>query len=584
MGKLRKKPLLIMFLAFWIVGILFSFNSIPNVKATTQQTFTSTTLDGYITTPVWDANYTNIHDKQSATVYDSLDGMGVGQEYSVGMGKYNILRAFIPWDTSSIPNGANITEVKISCYLRVNETVDDFNVTVQNGQPTYPHLPIEDIDYYYVRYSGDGGQFNTSGLTTGYNNITLNSDGRSWISKTGITKLCLRSDREINSTVPTDLETVQFWTREKGEAYSPKLYVTYETETFNYIFHGLYNENTGLLTNDGVNVTAYFTDASSPQTFEVNGTYNINFTGRPRYFLFDLTNDREYWVSEDADYGEIYIFDDGTTKYTIAFLDLAGVLDDYPFVEAKRYINGTLRIVERRRVDIDEKIEMSLINGVTYTLSIQDGASYTYGDLVMTSTTTVQLTLKGIEFPKETLLTYNYVRIYAIRVLGASGTGNITITYQDTLEQTVSVDIYINYKNGTNIYNATETADSFSHVWASALNNTDYRLVVSINHARYGVYLWRQYFPRSFSDPPWALGFLGTLPFATNIIIPSLLILFAAGAFSQINAEVGAFMAVVTAATLTYLGWIPIAPGYLITAFTLAILMGLIFAKRRVQV
>jgi len=32
------------------------------------------------------------------------------------------------------------------------------------------------------------------------------------------------------------------------------------------------------------------------------------------------------------------------------------------------------------------------------------------------------------------LFTYKYVRIYGDRALGAGGTGNITITYQDTLE------------------------------------------------------------------------------------------------------------------------------------------------------
>jgi len=200
----------------------------------------------------------------------------------------------------------------------------------------------------------------------------------------------------------------------------------------------------------------------------------------------------------------------------------------------------------------------------------------------MTDTTTIQLTLKSIQFPKETLFTYAYVRIYGDRGFGIPN-GNISITYQDTLSQTVDVEIYMNYKNGTNVYNATETADSFVHTWNSALNNTDYATVCNINHTRYGVFVWRQYFPQEFSDPPWSLSFLGSLPFDTNIIIPSLIILMIGGCFTVINAQVGAFMAVITAIILTYLGWIPIPAGYLITAFALAILMAIVYSKRRVR-
>lgn len=353
---------------------------------------------------------------------------------------------------------------------------------------------------------------------------------------------------------------------------------------YNWVFYGVYNETTGLLSPTGTNVTAHFNDGTSPITFEVNGTTTQGFVTKPEYFTFDdLTNERQYWLSDSEDSGVIYIFDDATTTYTVVFLDLAGALDDYPFVHAQYYINGTLRTVEKRKVDEEKKIHLNLVNGRKYNLVIIDGSSYTFGDLLLTDVTTIQLTLKGLDFPKETLLVYQYVRIYSTRAFG-NPNGNITITYQDTLNMTNEVGLFINYRNGTtNAYNATETASSFVHTWTSALNNTDYRLVANINHSRYGVWTVRQYFPRIFSDPPWGLGFLGTLPFVTSVIVPSLLIIFVAGCFSQINAEVGAFMAVVVAALLTYIGWIPIPAGYLITAFCIAVFMALIVGKRRLQ-
>lgn len=298
-----------------------------------------------------------------------------------------------------------------------------------------------------------------------------------------------------------------------------------------------------------------------------------------------ISKNREYWLSETEYITSIYVFDDDLTDYTFIFLDLAGALDDYPYVESQYYINGTLRTVDKRKVDVEKKIQMSLVNGRKYNLIIKDGSSYTFGDLLMTSTTTIQLTLKGIGFPKETLFTYKFVRIYGTRAFGSSGTGNISITYQDVLEQTTSVKIEIDKRDGTNVYTDTKTDDSFVQYWLNAKNDTDYTVVCTITHERYGTYEWKQYFPRTFSTNPWGLDFLGTsLPFATSIILPSLLILFVAGAFSQINAQLGAFLAVVTAIILTYMGWINISAGYLITAFSLVILMALVYAKRRVHI
>jgi len=351
---------------------------------------------------------------------------------------------------------------------------------------------------------------------------------------------------------------------------------------YEYTFYGLYDENSGL--RDGaVNVTSYMGEGFMPETFEVDGSYIYGCNNKPEYFWFNLTNPREYWLGMNDDTTTIYIFDDSTTTYSISFLDFAGILNEFSYIEAKRYVNATLRIVEKRQVDAENKIIMNLVNGVLYTIIIGDGSIYTFGDLRVTDDTTIVLTLKAVDFPKETLLTYNYVRIYGLRAFD-DPIGNITITYEDLLEITTSVDIYINYRNGTNAYNATVASDSFVHTWASAENNVDYAVVCTIDHQRYGEYNWKQYFPRTFSTMPFGLDFLGTLPFNTAYILPAFLILFVGGCFTVINAQLGAFVTVVTTALLAYMGWIPITPAILIVAFTLAILMALIYAKRRITI
>ena len=360
-------------------------------------------------------------------------------------------------------------------------------------------------------------------------------------------------------------------------------YFLYNKASYLYTFQGVYDEDTGSLydpSERAVNVTAYFTN-QEPESFELNGTYWYGAAYQPLYFSMNTSTLRQYWLSEDETEATIKIYDTSLTTYAINFLDLGGVLEDYQIITASRYIAGSLTVVEKRKVDVENKIVMALKNGEKYIIVIEDGSTYTFGDLLFTDSPSITLTLRGIAFPKEVLLTHKYVRIYALRVF-AEPNGTITITYQDTLNLTGSVEIYIKYRNGTTAYHpSAETSSSFSHQWTSALNNTDYQVECIIDHGRYGISTWRQYMPRTYTTNPWdSLAFLGALPFNINLLVGSLLILFVGGGFSQVNPEVGALLATFTAAGLTYIGWISIAPGLLITALTFSILLGIVVKKR----
>jgi len=374
-----------------------TFN-IPKVKAT--ETFTSQSSDGDVSL-LASPTYGDARNASAGIVYDSLDYLEVGQWFDGGF-DYKVCRGFVFFDTSNIFATANITSAILSLHIKTSSTTVDFNVTIQDGSPYYPHQPMVSGDYYHNHYSDNGGSRNTSEIASlSYWNISLNSQGIGWINREGITKLCLRSSNDINNIAPTTSpESIEIYTFEKGLDYAPKLHVIYEA--YSYTFHGLFDENSGLLksaSERAANVTAYYIDETS-ETFEVNGTYIYNTSFIPLYFHVELgTNDREYWLSEEEVNINIYLFNQTLTTYTISFLDFAGVLDDNPIVEAQRYINGTLMMVEKRKVDEEKKLQFSLILGCKYTIIIQDGASYTFGDVLMTSTTTIQLTLKGIKFP-----------------------------------------------------------------------------------------------------------------------------------------------------------------------------------------
>ncbi len=357
----------------------------------------------------------------------------------------------------------------------------------------------------------------------------------------------------------------------------------YEEQEYLFTFYGVYDETTGLLTDQNCTVTVYFAEAQPNYEFTFNVSHYYVPPYQVRYFHFELgAYDREYWVEPDEYISAIYVFNDTLTGYTINFLDFCGALQTSPYVTAQFYINGTLMTMDKRKVDAQGSITISLVNTRKYVIKLSgSGTTYTWGDLLMTDQLTIQLVLKAILFPKETLLTYRYLRVYAFRELNTP-TGTITTYYEDTKAATTSVAIYINYKNGTNAFNITETAHSFSLAWSNAANDTDYQIVAEISHELYGDMTWKQYLPRGMSEAPWSLAFLGvSFPFESAYLLPALLIVFVAGCFSVLNAEVAAILTVITAIILTYMGWIPISTGSLVTAFAFAILMGLSYAKRR---
>jgi len=299
--------------------------------------------------------------------------------------------------------------------------------------------------------------------------------------------------------------------------------VSWAREKWLFTFKGLYDEDSGSYLSS-VDVTVYYVNLTST-TFTVNGTHYFSSEHEPLYFLFTLTSyNREYWIHTGENDTTIYILNASTSVYTFAFLDLAKALE-HPYVEAKYYVNETLQTVEKRKVGMENKIQMSLVEGKKYSIVIRGNATHTYGDLLMTSTTTVQLLIKGIKLPEDILPISEKVWIYGNRTFD-SPNGSISIAYQDELNQTNSVKIYVNYKNGTNAYNGTETASSFIHTWSSALNNTDYTVVAIVDHTQYGITTWKQPLPYRILGTPSSTSFFGTIvQFVTSIIISSCIIL-----------------------------------------------------------
>lgn len=351
--------------------------------------------------------------------------------------------------------------------------------------------------------------------------------------------------------------------------------------TYIYSFYGVFDEDTGYKTGTASNVTAYFEGALT-EIFEVNGSYVYSPSKKPLYFLMELgTQDRQYWLGATENTAAINIFNQTLTTYTISFIDLAGVLDNHPFVTAQRNINGTMMTVEKCKVDVEKKVQMNLKQGIHYNLVISDGASYTFGDLLMTSTTAISLTLKGINFPQEIITAYRYNRIYAERYNNFS---TIKVTYQDTLGFLADVTVDIYFENETKATSTTryDGTAAFVYTWLLAQYNETYTVRVVIIHSQYGTMNYNSILYRGgYNVRPWSFP-LGTIPnLNTADIIPMFILGGCFLIFSKANAYVSGFFVVGMAALMCILGWVSIPASMIMAAFVVVVLLALVSSKRR---
>jgi len=168
----------------------------------TVEIFKSTSACGRIRSQ--NADYDTAHDAASGNF------LSVGQTQGIIANEkpnayYNVYRSFLYFPTESLPDGANITRVRVG--LRTDTPLE-----ADLGQTTL-HI-VEGVQGDTLAYSDfgahltkttSGGSINIAGMGTTNNFfwVTLNATGRGWVNKTGLTKLCLRSAGDIAKAVPS---------------------------------------------------------------------------------------------------------------------------------------------------------------------------------------------------------------------------------------------------------------------------------------------------------------------------------------------------------------------------------------------
>jgi hypothetical protein len=142
----------------------------------------------------------------------------IGADYSSG--NFTIERAFLYFDTSSIPAGANITSSTLMVYAG----------QWQNGSKTVhvvrstAGIPLSGTDYGKVQFQSGGSV--TFPAPLNWATIDLNSSGLSWITVGGMTKLALIHDADLLNVAPAASNNVLSATAE-DQTHRPYLMITY---------------------------------------------------------------------------------------------------------------------------------------------------------------------------------------------------------------------------------------------------------------------------------------------------------------------------------------------------------------------
>jgi len=214
---------------------LFSmFAYLPKANALTNTLFiVGLTEDGTLYYATDSGSYGEVRNATSAN-NDHEDSIWIGQ-YKGGPTNFIVYRGFLLFDTSELTSEATVLSVTLKLQCGGKQCLDgDFNITIQSGMPNFPNKPLKYGDYLHTHYSGDYGQINTSSVTqNAYNGIKFNVNQtilNSLINKTGITKFCLRSSKDINYVAPTTYDFLHF---DASDKYNPpilEIFYSYEEE------------------------------------------------------------------------------------------------------------------------------------------------------------------------------------------------------------------------------------------------------------------------------------------------------------------------------------------------------------------
>jgi hypothetical protein len=193
--KLRTLTMVIVFLIGIVAGgLLLQYFFPPLVHATFySQNPGASGNDGYVEAS--NLNYATCQAAATGTANTNGLYLVVGQASS---GSYYVDRAFLLFNTSTIPVGATISSAQLCLDGYEDFSTNDFYVRIVDWTEGSDGISSTDFNGYgTVVYSSD---WSTSSYSSAYNNITISNT--TLIQRGSITYICLRSSRDISATSP----------------------------------------------------------------------------------------------------------------------------------------------------------------------------------------------------------------------------------------------------------------------------------------------------------------------------------------------------------------------------------------------
>jgi hypothetical protein len=176
------------------------------------------------------ATWSTIHNASSGTLRSDVYNIA-WCDYRSADGGYELARVFENFNTASLPDTAVVTSATLELYPEgVAGTTVNFALYDSTASDT---IIAGDYDQCGTTILSD--QKLISDITVGVKfSFTLNSAGLAYVSKTGITKLCIREvEHDVANTAPTTDQLRRWWfTSNTGSASNrPLLTVLYTLPT-----------------------------------------------------------------------------------------------------------------------------------------------------------------------------------------------------------------------------------------------------------------------------------------------------------------------------------------------------------------
>lgn len=363
----------------------------------------------------------------------------------------------------------------------------------------------------------------------------------------------------------------------------------------NYLFK-VYGENYediftvqgGFFENDTyagtINVNVY-NGSSYLRSLSVSQTGYFGYNGTITYPVLKWTysggSTRSYYAPANTTSFRLYVPDSAYSSYIIIVNDFTGQINSSTHLSSILIIGGVERTIERIPIPSSYQASLILVQGRTYIREIilPDGTVYR-DSYTPTSALSDNMYVRVITFSSQVQLTSKYILIEATRPTPTQ----IVVNYNDTLDQTTSLAVFIYYSNYTQAYNTTTTSipSGIAQItWSSANSTVDYIAVVTAVHTSFGTIQKTTYLSISPTHTsPFSLAFLGSYPWLLDLM-PYLMVVGVAGLFSTLTVAVGMFAVVGFAGLFYLMGWLVISPNILILAFAIVILYAMGRRKER---